>query len=192
MFVIDLEFSGLDPERHSIIALGAVDFFQPSRTIYLESRLRPGAEFDEEAFLVHGLTKEYLEMQSLSEQQLVMQFLAWISTSPSHVWMGQSPWKDVEFFSKACERYQFDWPFGHRFVDLHSVCVAHHFANGKNPPQKNGLTDLGLDKVAEYCSLPRRRPEQPHNALTDAQLTAECFSHLLLGRGTVSSTVPNP
>jgi DNA polymerase III epsilon subunit-like protein len=182
VFVIDLEFSGLEPEKHSIISLGAVDFYNPARTLYLECRLRPGAAFDEDAYLVHGLSKEYLEKQPLSEQQLVLQFLAWVSQSPSKVWMGQSLWKDVEFFSKACERYSFDWPFGHRFVDLHSVCVAHHFAAGKNPPHKNGLTDLGLDKVAEYCGIPARNPRAPHNALSDAKLTADCFSRLLLGR----------
>ncbi|MEK6970306.1 MAG: exonuclease domain-containing protein [archaeon] len=183
MFVIDLEFSGLDPERHSIISLGVVDFFQPSRTLYLECRLRPGSAFDEEAFLVHGLSKEYLEKQSLSEQQLVLQFLAWVSQSPSKVWMGQSPWKDVEFLSRACDRYSFDWPFGHRFIDLHSVAVGHYYASGKNPPLKNGHTDLGLDRIAEYCGIPPRSVSEHHNALTDAKLTADCFSRLLLGKG---------
>lgn len=182
MFVVDLEFSGLDSERHSIISLGAVDFIQPTRTLYLECRLRNGAEFDEEAFLVHGLSKDYLSKQPLSEQQLVMQFLAWSAQSPSKMWMGHVPAKDVEFLRKACERYKFDWPFGHRVVDLHSVAVAHYFAHGKSPPQKNGLSDLGLDHIADYCGAVKRNPGQAHNALTDAQLTAECFSRLLLGK----------
>lgn len=183
MLVVDLEMSGLDSERHSIISIGAVDFWNPSRTMYLECRMRPGAEYDPEAGLVHGLSKEYLEQQPLSEQQLVMQFLAWAGQSPVRVIMGMCPWKDLEFLSKACERYKFDWVFGHRAIDLHSVAIAHHFANGVDLPMKDNIIKLGLDPIAQYCGIPPRNRNEPHNALSDAKITAECFSRLLTKKG---------
>lgn len=183
MLVVDLEMSGLDADRHSIISLGAIDFWNPSRTLYLECRMRPDAEYDPEAGLVHGLSKEYLDQQALSEQQLVMQFLAWAGQSPMRVVMGMCPGQDLKFLEKACERYKFDWLFGHRSIDLHSVAIAHHFANGTELPVKDNIIKLGLDQISEYCGLPGRGRDVPHNALTDARLTAECFSRLLTKKG---------
>jgi DNA polymerase III epsilon subunit-like protein len=192
MIVVDLEMTGLDVERHCIISLGAIDFFQPTRMLYLECRIRPGAEYDEQAFLVHGLSNDYLSKQSLSEQQLLMQFSAWAGQSPTRVLMGQNVWTDAEFLRRAYELYHFDWLFGHRIIDLHSVAVAHHYLRGKMVPLKNATTDLGLDKISQYCGIPKRNSDEPHNALTDAKFTAECLSRLLLGKPLLPEFVKYP
>ena len=39
-----MEFSGLDPRKHSIVSIGAVDFENPSRQFYKECRIWHGAE----------------------------------------------------------------------------------------------------------------------------------------------------
>ncbi len=177
MLVVDMEFTGLDSEKNSIISLGAVDYLHPSRTLYLECRPRSGALFDDEAFLVHGMSMEYLSKLSLTEKGLIHQFHEWTLESPSRVLMGQAPQLDWAFLQSAYDRYELEWPFGHRLIDSHSICVAHHFWNNVNPSSRNGLSDLGLDKIAQYVGLPKRVGE--HNALADAKLTAECFARLL-------------
>lgn len=71
MLVVDIECSGLSAERNALISLGAVDYQNPARTLYLECRIRAGAEFDDEAFAVHGLSKEYLNGLTMTEEQLL-------------------------------------------------------------------------------------------------------------------------
>lgn len=178
MLVVDLECSGLDAGRHGIISLGAVDFLNPVRTLYLECRLRPGAEFDEEAFAVHGLSQAYLAKLPLTEEQLLKQFFAWAAESPSRVLMGQVPQMDWEFLKAGAERYGIEWVFGHRSIDLHSVCVAHHYFNNVELAYKYGFPALSLDNISKYVGLPARPGN--HHALDDSKITAECFARLLL------------
>lgn len=94
--------------------------------------------------------------------------------------MGQAPQLDWEFLKAGFERYSMKWTFGHRSIDLHSVCVAHHLINKVELSYKYGVPDLSLDKIAQYVGLPKR--PGTHNALDDAKITAECFARLMEGK----------
>ena len=48
MIIIDVETTGLDPKKYSIVSIGAVDFKKPMRTFYEECRIWDGAEVSEE------------------------------------------------------------------------------------------------------------------------------------------------
>ena len=58
MIVLDVETSGTDPNKHSILSLGALDLSNPSNQFYGECRAFEGAHLEEEAFAVNGFTKE--------------------------------------------------------------------------------------------------------------------------------------
>ena len=58
MIVIDIEMSGVNPEKHSILSIGAIDFENPDYQFYGECRAFEGAHFMDEALAVNGFTKE--------------------------------------------------------------------------------------------------------------------------------------
>jgi DNA polymerase-3 subunit epsilon len=182
MIVVDLEFSGLDPETNSIISLGAVDFHNPKNTIYLECKPRTGSEWNEQAETAHGLSQEYLKKIHTTEKQLLEQFFAWAEKIPQRTLAGQSLAWDVLFLWKGALRYDLVWPFMNKMLELHTVSFMHHEQHHLHVPQKNGINDLGLDDNAAYAGLPRRPKGDFHNALYDAKITAECFSRLLYNK----------
>ena len=58
MIVADLETTGLDSRKHSILSIGAMDFENQENTFYGECRIRENSEIDEEALRVNGFTRE--------------------------------------------------------------------------------------------------------------------------------------
>ena len=38
MIILDIETTGVNPEKHAIVSVGAVDFLNPSRTFYEECK----------------------------------------------------------------------------------------------------------------------------------------------------------
>lgn len=180
MIVIDLEFSGMDPEVHSILSLGAVDFENPNNTLYLECFPRKGSEWDEQAAEVHGLSKEYLKKVPLSEKQLVEQFIAWGEKIAHRTLAGQGMSWDILFLYKACLRYGLNWPFKFKIIESHSIATMHHILHQKKIPLSDGISKLGLDAICQYVGLDKRLGS--HNALDDAQRTAECLSRLLYNK----------
>ena len=57
MIVVDVETSGLDDEKNSLLSIGAVDFYNPKNQFYGECRVREGAEVNPEALEVNGFTE---------------------------------------------------------------------------------------------------------------------------------------
>ena len=58
MIIIDVETTGLDPERCSLVSIGAVDFSCPERQFYGECQAWDGAEVSADALAINGFTKE--------------------------------------------------------------------------------------------------------------------------------------
>ena len=58
MIVIDIETSGIDSNRHSIVSIGAVDFLHPERRFSGECRVWEGALISEESLLINGYNQE--------------------------------------------------------------------------------------------------------------------------------------
>ena len=56
MLVLDIEASGLNFEKHSIVSLGALDLEHPENRFYAESRVWQGAHIDDDALAVCGYT----------------------------------------------------------------------------------------------------------------------------------------
>lgn len=181
MIVVDVETSGLDPARHSIVSIGAVDFAYPASRFYRECRPFDGAEVDPGALAVNGFTLERLSDPALpSLFDAVQDFLAWAKGCADQTLAGMNTFFDRDFLHSAAERYHVGWPFGRRIIDLHSVCYTHMLSRGQHPPTKGARADLKNDRILVYVGLPEE--PTPHHGLTGALMEAEAFSRLLHGR----------
>lgn len=184
MLVLDIEASGTDYNKHSIVSLGALDFSNPSNRLYEECRIWDGAHIEDEAMKINGFTKEQItDPAKQSEADLVHRFFAWSENLSERTFAGQNVSFDRDFLKAAAERAgHTSWSFAHRTIDTHTLCYMHMIGRGIQPPvdKKKKHSVLNLDAVMRYCGL-KDEPE-PHNALTGALSHAEVISRLLYGR----------
>lgn len=178
MIVLDVEMSGLDPQKHSILSLGALDLAEPTNQFYEECRVWDGAEIDDAALAVNDFTREEaMDAAKQSEADLVTSFIAWALDRPQDRTLGgQNVAFDRLFIEAACRRAGIECPFAHRVVDSHSLCWLHMTARGITPPTTKQHSALNLTAVLEYCGLPEE--PKPHNALTGAFCHAECIARM--------------
>lgn len=182
MIVLDVESSGLDPERASILSLGALDLDDPTNQFYDECGVWEGADINDDAIAVGGFSREEITNgQKKSEAELIRDFVAWATDKPENrMLVAQNVRFDLSFVEDACKRAGIESPFAHRVLDVHSLCWAHMTLHGLTPPVKNHRSDINLTYVLEYCGLPKE--PDPHNALTGAFCHAEAVSRMAYNR----------
>jgi len=191
MLIVDVETSGLDPARHSIASIGAVEFFNPANQFNEACRIFPGAEVSDEALAVNGFTRDdLLSLDKRPLDQVARDFFLWAVRIKAHVIAGQNPMFDYGFLRATAERFRLHFPFGRRLTDLHSVAYAAMLAAGAEPPLREGASDLTLDRILAFVGLP---PEpKPHLAINGAKLEAEAFSRLVYGKGLLAEFAQYP
>lgn len=181
MIAVDIEASGIGPETHSIVSLGAIDMTDPSRQLYAECRVWEGAHINDEALAVNGFTKEQItDPSKQSEAELVHAFAAWAEPVLDRTLAGQNVSFDRDLLEAAARRAgHTEWPFAHRTIDSHSLCWMHMVKRGLLPPvdPEKRRSALNLDAILIYCGIPEE--PKPHNALTGAKCHAEVISRLL-------------
>lgn len=182
MIVVDVEASGTEPAKHSIVSVGALDIANPADRFYMECRVWEGAHIMDEALEVNGFSKEQvMDRSKPSEADLTHAFLAWSEGVEERTFAGQNVSFDRDFLKAAAERAgHTDWPFAHRTIDTHTLCYMHMVQHGLQPPVKHRRSALNLDAVLNYCGIPEE--PNPHNALTGALSHAEVIARLLYGR----------
>lgn len=184
MIIIDIETGGLDPLKHALLSIGAVDH-TTGETFYIECRAGSNSELDDAALAINGFTREQaLDPSKPFRDVAYVRFLDWCKGRAALVGGQQVGAFDLRFLrcihdgAEGCVKRNNTayvhwegikdiggWPFGHRSVDLHSVAYA-----------KLGQS-LSLDGILKAVGL---APEpKPHNALTGALLEHEAFKLLL-------------
>jgi len=180
MLIVDTECSGLRPERHSIISIGAVDFRNPENRFYGECRVFDGAHIMEDALAVNGFTEaEVTDPNKQSEAELIAAFLQWSQDLPERTLTGQNVSYDRNMLMAAAERAGLNWNLAYRTIDTHSLCWMHIIKAGNQPPVdlEHRRSSLTLDSILQYCGIPEE--PKPHNALTGALCHGEVTSRLL-------------
>ncbi len=178
MIVVDVEASGTEYHKHSIVSIGALDFDNPTNQFYDECRIWDGAHIMDSALLVCGFTKEEItDPNKKSEAEVVKAFLAWAMDCKERTFVGQNPSFDRDFIKTAAERAHLDWPLAYRTIDTHTLAHMHMVKRGLTPPVTEGRSALNLDAVLNYVGIPDE--PHPHNALTGALSHAEVASRLL-------------
>lgn len=184
MLVVDVESSGTEAHKHSIVSVGALDFANPSNRFYEECRIWDGALIMDEALEVNGFTREEItDPKKQTEADVVHAFLHWSEGVEERTLAGQNVSFDRDFLRYASERAgHTEWPFAYRTIDTHTLCYMHMVNRGLRPPvdPKHRRSALDLDAILNYCGIPKE-PE-PHNALTGALSHAEVIARLLYGR----------
>lgn len=178
MIVLDVETTGTDPHKHSILSIGALDFDEPPNQFYDECRIWDGADISLEALAVNGFTKEEaMDRGKKTEAELVKAFIAWALDRPlERTFAAQNVSFDHSFISAAAERAGVEFPFAKRTIDIHTLCWAHMVHRGIVPPTAKHHSALSSSSILDYCGLP---PEQkPHNALTGAFWHAEVIARI--------------
>lgn len=180
MLIVDTECSGLRPERHSILSIGALDFRNPKNRFYGECRVWEGAHIMDEALAVNGFTREQAtDATKQSEAELLTAFLEWTQKLPERTLTGQNVSYDRSMLAAAAERAGLNWNLAYRTIDVHSLAWMHIIQNRGIPPvdAKHKRSELNSKAILNYCGLPEE--VDPHNALTGALWHAEVTSRLL-------------
>jgi DNA polymerase III epsilon subunit-like protein len=175
MIVVDVEASGVDPHKSSLLSVGAVDFKNPENRFYEECRIFDGAHIEDEALAVSGFTREQInDPNKKTDREVVLDFLAWLSKCPEWTLAGQNTSFDRDFLMYTAHRYHINWPLAHRTLDIHSIAYFHMVRRGVTPPLRNNHSAVNLDSIMKYVGMDVSRGK--HNALQDALLEAEALS----------------
>lgn len=181
MLVLDVEASGVEAHKNSILSIGALDIAHPENRFYGECRAWDGAHISDEALAVNGFSRaEATDPKKQSEAELIHTFITWSESLEERTLAGQNPSFDRDFVRYACELAgHTPWPFAHRTIDTHTLAWMHMVKRGVQPPvnPEHHRSALNLDAVLNYCGIPEE--PQPHNALTGALSHAEVISRLL-------------
>jgi DNA polymerase III epsilon subunit-like protein len=180
MIIIDIEASGVDYKKHSIVSIGALDFSNPTNRFYGECQIWPGAHIMDEALEVNGFTKDQITDQNKkNEAELVQEFMEWSQHMSDRTLTGQNVSFDRDMLKSACDRANLPWDLAHRTIDTHTLCFMHMIKRGLTPPidPQHRRSALNLDAILNYCGIPEE--PKPHNALTGAMSHAEVTSRLL-------------
>lgn len=183
MLILDIEASGTEYHKHSIVSIGALDFNNPDRRFYAECKIWEGAHIMEGALAVNGFTEaEITDPNKKTEAEIVTEFLEWTQQLGDRTITGQNPSFDRDMLRAAANRAGLSWDLAYRTIDTHSLCWMHMINRGLTPPidPQHRRSALDLDAILNYCGIPEE--PQPHNALTGALSHAEVTSRLLYNK----------
>lgn len=181
MLVVDIETTGLDPNKHSIVSIGALNFSSPQNQFYGECRIFEGAEITKEALEINGFSEEEVRTKKKSLKELMEEFIAWASSITDKTLAGQNVFFDQKFLENSAKRFNSrpKWLAKHRIIDLHTLAYTLFLKKGASIPLKEGGSELNLNSILKYVGLQAR--SGPHNALDDAKLEAETFHRFIFG-----------
>lgn len=183
MLIIDIEGSGTNYQKHSIVSLGAVDFYKPERRFYKECQIWPGAHIMDDALVVNGFSRAQItDTTKMTEAELVIQFLEWSQECDDCTLTGQNVSYDRDMLRAAVERAGRNFTLPSRTLDTHTMCYMHMISRGLTPPTdiQHKRSNLNLNAIMNYCGLPEE--PDPHNALTGALSHTEVTSRLLFNK----------
>lgn len=183
MLIIDIEATGTNAHKHSILSIGAVDLQNPSNRFYGECRMWEGSHIMDEALVVNGFTIEQInDPNKQTEAELVTTFMEWTRGLANRTPAGQNVSFDRAYLEAACARAGIQFDLSFRTIDAHTLGVMHMMKHGLTPPfdEVHKHSALNLDGVMNYCGIPDE--PDPHNALTGAMSHAEVVSRLLFDK----------
>jgi len=217
MIVLDVETTGTNPYKHSIISIGAIDtikFLDRAKEpiFYGECRIRQNSEIEEEvdektgskrypALEINGFTESQVRYGNKeSHEELIRRFKFWLNTSQNRTLCGENIAFDINFLREALLSSGHDKKsvyqlIGIRGLDIHTTSYDNHEKNNLKIPMKHERSALSLDETLKYVGLPSE--PKPHNALIGAILEAEARWRLIYGtplfndRAELQKIIPN-
>jgi len=171
--VLDTETTGLDPAKgHRVVEIGAVEIgnlIATGRTFHVY--IDPERDMPEEAFRVHGLSREFLAGHK-KFSQIVDDFREFVEGAQLIIHNAEF---DVRFLNAELSRL--DLPL----IAMSNVIDTLALARRRHPGASNTL-----DALCQRYGVDASRREK-HGALLDAYLLAEVYAELMGGRQTAMS-----
>ena len=171
--ILDTETTGLDPSSGDrLVEIGCLEILNsiPTGQVF-HAYLDPQRDMPEEAFRVHGLSREFLTGKPLFED-VAADFLAFIAEDRLVIHNAEF---DMKFINAELRRVGRPPIGNHRVVDTLAL------ARKKHPGASNSLDAL----CARYKIDNSRRTK--HGALLDSEILAEVYAELMGGRQTTMS-----
>lgn len=192
MIVVDIETSGLDPEKCSILSIGALDFLRPERSFYQECHIEADVLVEEKALEINGFTiKDITDNSKVSEAQIVIEFLDWLDQSSHHIMAGLNiATFDIPFILAKAKKYDIGWYPNYRHVDLHTLCYSKYMALNKEMPLKYYQSGISADTIHLFTGIGEE--PKPHNGLNGAKYEAESFARLIYGQNLLKEFKDKP
>jgi DNA polymerase III epsilon subunit-like protein len=199
MIVLDIECSGLYPEKHGIWQIAAMEIENPKNYFIQECNIDEEDEIFPQALDVIGKTEEELRCKKKQTQkQMINNFLKWCSQIKNKNFICQNPFFDLGFINLKSRKYGLENILPIRSFDLHTIASLKYFEVNKEflISEKN-QSNMSLTEVMTFCGLidNRRivdiktrkviREGVMHNALHDVKITAECFSRIVYGKNLI-------
>lgn len=190
MIVLDTETTGMDPDVHALISVGAVELKVQQGKVesvdnefYGECRVWEGAHIMEEALEVNNFTREDIEDESKQSLEILMQALMeWVGKCEEQTVAGiHVGYFDLRFLEASCKRVGVNFPLAKRTIDLHTIVYSDLQRRGEEVPLKNNHSGIDSRFIYDYVGL--EGIEVPHNAMQDAKLEAESLARLWGGKG---------
>lgn len=181
MIVLDIETTGIDPRRHSIIEVGVIDFDSPLNFFNERCSVWEGAVIDFKALEINGSSLAEIHDKSIfTQKELITRFIAWMNGVEDKTIAGQNVDFDIDFLNESMVRCGLNFSVGKRKVDQHSIVYAHLLKRNIIPPLKDGFSNVNSDFIMKYVGIPSE--PKPHRAINGARYEAEALSRLIYGR----------
>lgn len=166
MIIIDIETTGVDPTRHQMVSLGAVDY-KTGETFYGECRIGKYDEWTSEALQINGFSRDDIyDPDKQTAPELYDKFIKWANGRSTTLAGHNVAGFDLQFLLKNHKKLKKigNFPFSYRTIDLHSVAYA---KLGKKYQLPHICNALGVAVEPN-----------PHNALEGALAEYKCFKKL--------------
>lgn len=162
LIIVDIETSGLDRTQCAVLSIGAIDF-NSDKEFYIECKTNRKHLIEEKALELNGFTHEQIfDEAKPTGREAYKKFEEWAySIYEQPILGGENIGQfDAMFLCRLRNNdFSLNWPFKHRFVDLHSIM---YFITKKS---------MSLQNMAKYFHL---EPEnEVHNALNGAKKAKE-------------------
>lgn len=175
MMVVDIETSGLDPKRHSILSIGAVDYYDSSNEFYVECALPYKGVVNLDALAINGFKLPAISQvnsKRLAISEALDLFIDWTKTcvNPTTI-AGQNVAFDRAFLQETMAKCDKSFFLPIHVVDLHSLYYFHLVRKNLLPSSTFSLRSIAheLDVLCE---------SEPHNALEGARCAMRCIRRL--------------
>ncbi|MEF3367322.1 DNA polymerase III subunit epsilon [Methylocystis sp. 9N] len=166
--VLDTETTGLDPASgHRVVEIGAVEISNLIPTgRYFHRYIDPQRDMPEEAFRVHGLSREFLAQHKVFAE-IAVEFLDFIEDAPLVIHNAEF---DTRFLNAELAILSLPPLNSARVIDTLAMARRRH-PGGPN----------SLDALCQRYAIDLSRRDK-HGALLDANLLAEVYAELCGGR----------
>jgi len=169
---LDMEFGGLDVDRHDITEIGVIlTDYRLRELAAAEWKVRARTHrVSPEAAKISGWTEEaWREAPPL--RQVLTELAGMLPRDRTVVPAGQNVRMDVLFLERGFRSCEIDYPFDYHVIDLATLYYAWSLVAGETLPAlslRHAATTAGLADGAV-----------PHRAMADARLTLETFRHFV-------------